>query len=88
MKNTWAGDGTLDGRRSGGKGVIEVKACRNGPAGSILSRLDGQGVDSVEGDRRWNTEGERLRWQEANLDAHKEHAVKLFVCEAEVAPGL
>lgn len=88
MKNTWAGDGELEGIRSGGKGVMEVKACRNSPAGSILSRRDGQGVDSVEGDGNENTEEERLGWLEANLDAHREHEVKLFVCEAQVAPGL
>ena len=56
MKNTWAGDGVLEGMRSGNKGVTEVKACRNSAAGSILSRRDGQGIDSVVGDRKENTE--------------------------------
>ncbi len=88
MKNTWADDGALEGTRNGGKAVIEVKASKNGPAGSIWSQLGGQGVDSVEGDRHGNTEGERLRWLEANLDARREHGVKLCICEAEVAPGL
>jgi len=47
-------------------------------------------VDSVVGGKQgnWNTEGERLRWLEANLDAHREHLVKLFVRETEIAPGL
>jgi hypothetical protein len=68
--------------------VIEAEACEIMFGGEQIKPSGWAGVDSVVGGRHWNTEGERLRRLEANLDAHREHEVKLFVREAEVAPGL
>jgi hypothetical protein len=68
--------------------VIEAEACEIMSSGEHIKPSGWAGVDSVVGGRHWNTEGERLRRLEANLDAHREHLVKLLVREAEVAPGL
>ena len=68
--------------------MIKTEACGIISGGEHIKPTGWVGVDSVVGGRHWNTEGERLRRLEANLDAHREHVVKLFVHEAEVAPGL
>lgn len=68
--------------------MIEAEACEIMSGGEHIKPSGWAGVDSVVGGRHWNTEGERLRRLEANLDARREHLVKLFVREAEVAPGL
>ena len=68
--------------------VIGAEACGIMSGGEPIKPSGWAGVDSVWGGRHWNIEGERLRRLEANLDAHREHLVKLFVGEAEVAPGL
>ena len=68
--------------------MIEVEACGIMSGGEHIKPTGWAGVDSAVGGRHWNREGERLRWLEANLDAHREHSAKLFVGEAEVAPGL
>jgi hypothetical protein len=68
--------------------MMEAEACGIMSGGEHIEPAGWAGVDSVVGGRHWNTEGERLRRLEANLDAHREHVVKLFVREAQVAPGL
>ena len=68
--------------------MIEAEACKVMSSGEHIKMTGWAGVDSVVGGKHWNTEGERLRRLEANLDAHREHVVKLFVGEAQVAPGL
>lgn len=68
--------------------MIEADACGTISGGEHIKPTGWAGVDSVVGGRHWNTEGERLGRLEANLDAHREHVVKLFICEAKVAPGL
>jgi hypothetical protein len=69
--------------------VIETEACGIISGEEHIKPTGWAGVDSVVGGaRHWNTEEERLRRLEANLDTHREHVVQLFVDEAEVAPGL
>ncbi len=69
--------------------MIETKVCGIMSGGEHIEPGMDRGRFSCGGQaRHWNTERERLRWLEANLDAHREHLVKLFVGEAEVAPGL
>ena len=70
--------------------MIEAEACGIMSGGEPVEPDGWAGVDSVGGGQagHWNTERERLWWFEANLDAHREHAVELFVREVEVAPGL
>ena len=87
MKSTRAGVGVPGGIRSAERGVLGAEACGIMSGGSILSRGEA-GVVSVVGGRYWNPERERLRRLEANLDAHREHVVQLFVREAAVAPSL
>ena len=66
--------------------MIGAAACRIMSGGEHIEPGRDRGRFSYGG-RHWNTEREKLRWLETNLDARSEHVMQLCVRETEVAPG-